>query len=202
MKHKNKLFFAILCYIIIQVSLSFLYGNIYSKPLREIDKSKFIEKETFCFIKYSRVIYTYKNQKVKIPIFGGSGDDVLYADLLENQKYDYSILSNIAIPIKDKNAKMTLKIMLDFYKNTFFKNIDISKPSAIDVEQDVWFIYYNFYYEKIPCNVLITIGANEENLNNLIKKKKLANATIDDMEFFNKAEYFFLNITIGEHREP
>ncbi len=202
MKQKKKLFLIIFFYFIIQMTFGFLQGNIYSEFLYKIDNSKFIEKETFCIIKYNKVIYNYKNQMVKIPVFGGSGSDVLYTDLLKSQKYDFSILSNIAIPIKNNNAKITLKKMLDFYKNTFLKNIDIQKPSAIDTEQDVWFIYYNFYYEKIPCNFLITIGANEENLNSLVKGKKLLTATLDDMDFFNKAEYFFLNISIGEHREP
>jgi len=171
-------------------------------PLSLTNDEKFVQKETYCIIKYNNIIYNYENKIINIPIFNGTGDDVLYTDLLKKQKFKYSILSNIAIPINEKNAKKTLLRMLKFYKNNLFLNVDINRPTGIALDQDVWYIYYNFDYEKIPCNMLVIIGVNEENANNLLKRKNISDIIISEMEFYNNIEYFLINFSIGKYREP
>ena len=196
LRNKNSiLFFGVYFLFII-----FLNQKAFSSSIANNDN--FIQKETYCIIKYSNIIYKHENKMINIPIFNGNSGDVLYTDLLKKQKYNYSILSNIAIPIKQNNAKMTLLNMLKFYKKNLFMNIDINKPTDIDVEQDVWYIYYNFDFDKIPCNMLITIGADEKNLSKLLKSKKMSEILIEQMEFYNNIEYFFININIGKYKEP
>jgi len=158
-------------------------------------------------IRYSNVIINVAGKRVKVPIYGGIYEDIVYEDLERQQKYKNNyILGGVTIYTKKGMVKETFYDLLNFYKKSFFKNIDINKPSVIGNEGSSWYlIWYDFEYEGLPCSMMISVECDEKASIKRIEEKGYGrkksipvDGTIDMLEFNEKSPGIGIAIFIGE----
>jgi hypothetical protein len=158
-------------------------------------------------IRYSNIILNYNGKNVKVPIYGGTYEDITYEELQKKQKEkNLSLFGGITIFTKNDEVGKTFHDILKFYKKSFFKNIDINKPSVIGNEGSSWYlIWYDFEYEGLPCSMMISVECDEqaslkkiEQMGYGRKQSIPVNGTIDMLSFNEKSPGISLRIFIGE----
>jgi len=118
------------------------------------------------------------------------------------------LLGNIYIPAKNGEVKKTFFDILNFYKKSFFKNIDVNRPSVIGNEGGIdMFIWYDFDYEGIPCSMMITVACDVKATAEKIKKtnpnKKMNDdiETVDMLVFKEDSKWIGIDIELGQYSE-
>jgi len=158
-------------------------------------------------IRYSNVVVYVAGKKIAVPIYGGFYESILYEDLEKQQKYKNNyLLGGVTIFTKQGDVGKTFHNILKFYKKSFFKDIDMNKPSVIGNEGSSWYlIWYDFEYEGLPCSMMISVECDEKASIKKIEKmgygRKQAipvNGTIDMLSFNEKSPGIGLSIYIGE----
>jgi|GEM_PF-452554 hypothetical protein len=159
-------------------------------------------------IRYSNVIQTIGGKPIKIPMYSGIYEDITYEDLEKQQTdKDIYLLGGIYIPAKDGEVKKTFYDILKFYKKSFFKDIDINKPSVIGNEggEDL-FIWYDFDYEGLPCSMMINVSYDPEATGKKIKKMypsikdgDKVKETIEMYEFKEDSKWIGIEINLGKY---
>jgi len=158
-------------------------------------------------IRYSNVIMNVNGKKIKVPIYGGIYEDITYEDLEKQQKYKNNyLLGGVTVYTKNGKVKETFYDLLNFYKKSFFKNIDANKPSVIGNEGSSWYlIWYDFEYEGLPCSMMISVECDEkasikkiEEMGYGRKKSIPVEGTIDMLVFNEKSPGIGIAIYIGE----
>ncbi len=194
--------------LILIVSYQFVECKTDSK--KTLPKFEEINKQTGVYIiRYSNVILDINNKKIKVPIYNGIHEDITYEDLEKQQTdKDLYLLGNIYIPAKDGEVKKTFFDILNFYKKSFFKDIDVNRPSVIGNEGGVdMYIWYDFDYEGIPCSMMITVACDvkasieknkKENSN---QKKNYKIETVDMLEFKEDSKWIGIDIELGHYSE-
>lgn len=134
-----------------------------SKGLPKLEESS----KGYNVIRYSNVIVNYNQKTIIIPIYGGIYGDITYENLREQQKKNNYIF-NLFVPAEKGKVEETFLNVINFYKKTIFKKIDISQPTEIGNEGS-WIIWYDFNCEDIPCSMMIFVGFDQ---NETIKRQK------------------------------
>jgi len=136
------------------------------------DVLRFDDYNFLYVIKFMNIIYNENGKKIKIPIFQGKQGDVYYDDFI---KYciDNKILDSDAketgfiIKTGKGELKKTFQEFLNFYKGNILSDINMDKPTKIDIFGDEerfadWEIYYDFEVEDIPFVLKIVVKASKE----------------------------------------
>jgi hypothetical protein len=189
----------------------FISGNQFaeSKEIKKKPLLKFeeVNKDTGIYIiRYSNIIVTLEGKQIKVPIYGGIYEDITYENLKKQQTKTRSLLGHIYISAEDGQVKKTFFNILAFYKKSFFKDIDVNRPSAIGNEGgDSLFIWYDFEYEGMPCSMMITITYDSKATSEKIKKMKASKKkgepleeTVDMLEFKEDSKWIDIQINLGE----
>ncbi len=118
-------------------------------------------------VKYRAVNIIYKGKKVTIPIFGGSNGELDDQKLLEDHKNikvksTNQLIMNLAIPVKKGSVKKTFLDILNFYKQSLLKDINIEIPSVVGFEEcgggkSPAIIWYDFNYNGFHSSIQITV---------------------------------------------
>ncbi|MFA5519404.1 MAG: hypothetical protein WDA74_09125 [Spirochaetota bacterium] len=151
-------------------------------------------------VRYSNVILTIDDKKIKVPIFGGIYEDVFIEELKKmqsikpaNENYPLAYLS---IPTEKEKVRNTFLSLLSFYKKNLFKDIDINKPTVIGKEETLWIIWYDFIYENIPSSMMVALDVDDKLIKN--NKNKYSELTIESIEINENSSSIILQIFIGE----
>lgn len=184
MKNAAKILFLIIFTLVISCEKKQASPDLQDQQNNEIQKIKITEREVQRFdndnfiyiIKFSNLIYVEKGKLIKIPIFQGEYGDTFYTDF---KKYcrEQKILDSDAVEtgfiIKAKNGelKKIFQEFIKFYKSNILANIDINKPTKLDLFGDEekycdWEIYYDFEAEGVPFVLKITVKASGEDFAN------------------------------------
>ena len=120
-------------------------------------------------IKFSNVIYIEKGKTIKIPIFQGKYEDVLYDDFInyciKNKLLEPKVMqSGFMIKTKKGEIRKTFHDFLAFYKSNIFRNIDIEKPTVMSLGSTDWIIKYDFTINGVPCYMSILLTPRDEDL--------------------------------------
>lgn len=164
-----------------------------------------IVNETQAIIRYSNVIVEIKGKTIKVPIYGGIYGDITKKDLIQEMKPKFAPLGSLYIPAKDGEVKKTFFDILKFYKKSFFKDIDVNKPSVIGNEGgDDMYIWYDFDYEGLPCSMMITVAcdpvATEKKMQMMYPNRKngeVIEETVDMLEFKEDSKWIGIRMNIG-----
>jgi hypothetical protein len=148
--------------------------------------------EGSCIIRYSNIIMTVAGKNIKVPMYGGIYEDITYDDLEKQLIYkNYYLLGEVVINTPKGKVKETFLDVLKFYKKSFFKNIDVNKPSVIGNEGSDWMlIWYDFNYEGLPCSMMIKVECETE--------ATPVDGTIDMLVFKENYPVIILEINIGK----
>ena len=164
---------------------------------------------TQAIIRYSNVIEEIEGKTIKVPIYGGIYGDITIKDLKKEIKPKFDILGSLYIPAKDGEVKKTFFDILKFYKKSFFKDIDVNRPSVIGNEggEDMY-IWYDFDYEGIPCSMMIIVScdlkATEKKMQKMYPNRKAGDAieeTVDMLEFKEDSKWIGIEINLGEYSQ-
>ncbi len=198
----RQLLFIILLFSVINCNMSFGENN------QESVLSKFEQLGGGAYvIRYSNIIVSYNGKNIRVPIYGGIYEDVTYEELQKQQKEkNLSLFGSIIIFTKKGEVGKTFHDILKFYKKTFFKEIDVNKPSVIGNEGSSWYlIWYDFDYEGLPISMMISVECDEkasikkiEKMGYNRKESIPVNGTIDMLVFEESSPLISLFINIGE----
>ena len=168
-----------------------------------------IVNETQAIIRYSNVIEEIEGKTIKVPIYGGIYGDITIKDLEKEMNPKFYLLGSLYIPAKDGEVKKTFFEILKFYKKSFFKDIDVNRPSVIGNEggEDLY-IWYDFDYEGMPCSMMINVSYDPEATGKKIKKMypnrkagDVIEETIDMLEFKEDSKWIGIRINLGEYSQ-
>ena len=112
-----------------------------------------------CVVRFSNIIYEYKEKQFKFPIFQGNLEDVFYTDFknycLNTGLIEKDYIGNLfLIKCRRGEIRKTFHEFLNFYKTNILKNVNINKP-AIEWNYDEFLIWYKFEMNGIPCSLAI-----------------------------------------------
>jgi len=164
---------------------------------------------TQAIIRYSNVIEEIEGKTIKVPIYGGIYGDITIKDLKKEIKPKFDILGSLYIPAKDGEVKKTFFDILKFYKKSFFKDIDVNKPSVIGNEGGTdMYIWYDFDYEGLPCSMMIIVScdvkATEMKMKKMYPNRKAGDVieeTVDMLEFKEDSKWIGIEINLGEYSQ-
>ncbi len=198
-------------FIILFLFVTIISGNktlqskeIGKKPLPKFEE---VNKDIGIYIvRYSNIIVQLEGKTIKVPIFGGTYEDITYEDIKKQQTKNRSVLGHIYIEAEKNQIKKTFFEILSFYKKTFFKEIDTNRPSVIGNEGgESLFIWYDFNYEGMPCSMMITVScdsmATNKKMNEIkskLEKGERLEETIDMLEFKEDSKWIDIQINLGE----
>ena len=122
-----------------------------------------------CVVRFSNIIYEYKEKQFKFPIFQGNLEDVFYTDFknyclntgLVEQRY---LGNQFAIKCRRGEIRKTFHEFLNFYKTNILKDVNINKP-VIECNSKFCLIWYNFKMNGIPCSLSIEFIGISDNSN-------------------------------------
>lgn len=201
----------ITAFLILITTHNYQFAESKSNNTKSLSKFEEVDKETGVYtIRYSNVIMKVKGKSVKIPIYGGIYEDITYEDLEKQQtNKEIYLLGNIHITVKDGDVKKTFYDILAFYKKSFFKDIDVNRPSVIGNEGgDSLYIWYDFEYEGMPCSMMITVAHDSKLTREKIKKIKAGmkkgeqlEDTLDIYEFKEDSKWIGIEIDMGKYSE-
>ena len=125
--------------------------------------------ESIFYVNFSNIIYKGQNNDIKIPIFKGINGDVYYDDIIKyciKKKYikEKQWLVYI-IKCNKGEVRKTFHEFLKFYKSNILKNVNIEKPSVMDLSATDWTIKYDFTVNGIPCYLEIQLDPRDEDVN-------------------------------------
>jgi len=193
--HKLLLFVCVI--ILIMSSVYCRESECKSIALPKFEESK--ETGTYV-IRYSNVILTMDEKKIKVPIFGGIYEDITIEELKkmqtikpDNENYPLAYLS---IPTEKGKVRNTFLSLLSFYKKNLFKNVDVNKPTVIGKEEILWIIWYDFIFENMPSSMMVVMGADDKLTKN--NENKYSELTIESIGIDENSSSFILQIFIGE----
>jgi hypothetical protein len=138
---------------------------------------KYIEQYKFSrsfILRFSNIIYNEKDQDIKIPIFQGKYEDVLYKDFREyclKEKLLEPKVRETGFMIKCKKGEVrkTFHEFIKFYKSSILTGINVEKPTVMYLGSTDWIIKYDFIVNAVPCYITIMLSPRDKDLN---KKQK------------------------------
>jgi len=143
-------------------------------------------KNTPSFImKMKNIIYEKDGKELKIPIFQGNMGDVSYDDFRQyslDKKYLEPNVAESCFIIKTDKGKLTktFREFLIFYKGNILKNIDINKPSKINIfDEGSITIYYDFEVSGVSFVLQLDIITSDE-IKNLNSIKSVFDINLDE----------------------
>ena len=121
-------------------------------------------------IRFSNIIYHEAGREIKIPIFQGKYEDVLYKDFrdycFDKKLLEYKVReTGFMIKTKKGETRKTFHDFLTFYKSNILRNVDIEKPTMMSLGSTDWVIKYDFTVNGIPCYMQIELTPRDEDLN-------------------------------------
>jgi len=141
-------------------------------------------------VRYSNVLITINEKKVKVPIYGGTYDEIEYEKLNIEKPFKNSYRLPLFVPAKQGHVNETYLNIINFYKINLLKKINTNNPTEIIRDGDICIISYQFENQGIPSTMsicfIIDYKRTDENIQKMGK---------------NKLEYTFDTICLDEKQD-
>ncbi len=161
--------------------------NAQSEPKTQIKSAavqKYKNSHSF-IIKFNNLIYEKDGKELRIPIFQGESGDVTYKEFRKyclDHKYLKPKTAESSFVIKAKKGKLTktFREFLNFYKESILKNVNINKPTKINVyDEGGLTLYYDFEISGVPFVLQLEI-ITDDKIESLDSVKPVLDVHLDE----------------------
>ncbi|HPJ36568.1 MAG TPA: hypothetical protein PK358_17145 [Spirochaetota bacterium] len=143
-------------------------------------------KNTHSFIiKFNSLIYEKDGKELRVPIFQGEMGNVTYKEFRKyclDNKYLEPNVAESSFVIKADKGKLTktFRDFLNFYKKSILKNVNINKPTKINVyDEGGLSLYYDFEINGVPFVLQLEI-ITDDKIESLDSVKPILDVHLDE----------------------